>query len=172
VKGGDEPWLRALKYINSKPAVQDVVMSGGDSFLLASGSLTKLGEAVLAIPHVRRLRIASKGLCVSPSRFLDPKDTWTDALIGLSNRGKMMGKEVYFHTHFNHSQEMSWVTREASQRLFQNGVKVRNQTVLLRGVNDDVPTMSALIRNLIDNHIDPVPAHSSFQYTSLFSHIV
>ena len=149
--------MEALNYINSNPAVQDVVLSGGDSYLLPPEYLRMIGNNVLAIPHVRRVRIASKGLCVSPSRILDPDDTWTDELIGLSNRGKMVGKEVYYHTHFNHPQEISWVTREASQKLFQNGVKVRNQTVLLRGVNDSVDTMSALIRSLIDNHIDPVP---------------
>lgn len=51
---------------------------------------------------------------------------------------------------------MSWVTREAAQRLFENGVTVRNQSVLLRGVNDDVETMSNLIRELADMNVQPV----------------
>jgi len=51
------------------------------------------------------------------------------------------------------------VTREAAQKLFQNGVVVRNQSVLLRGVNDNVQTMSALIRELADSNIQPVRAH-------------
>ena len=67
-----------------------------------------------------------------------------------------MGKQVAVHTHFNHPREFSWVSREAAQKLFVNGVVVRNQSVLLRGVNDDLKTMSALIRELADNNIQPV----------------
>jgi len=59
------------------------------------------------------------------------------------------------HTHFNHPNEISWVSREAAQKLFVNGLTVRNQTVLLKGVNDDVETMGALIRELGDNNIKP-----------------
>lgn len=59
------------------------------------------------------------------------------------------------HTHFNHSNEMTWVAKSAALRLFQANVRVRNQTVLLRGVNDDPTTMSTLIRNLADNNITP-----------------
>ena len=70
--------------------------------------------------------------------------------------GKERGKHVALHTHFNHPNEFSWVTREAAQKLFVNGVTVRNQSVLLRGVNDDVATMGRLIRELADNNIQPV----------------
>jgi lysine 2,3-aminomutase len=114
---------------------------------------------LLAIPHIRRFRLATKGLCVTPSRTLDPEDAWTDELVRLSNRGRALGKQVALHTHFNHPQEITWVTREAAQKLFQNGVVVRNQSVLLRGVNDNVQTMSALIRELADSNIQPVRAH-------------
>jgi lysine 2,3-aminomutase len=157
--------------------VQDVVLSGGDSYYLLPHQLRYIGDRLLDIPHVRRFRIATKGLCVSPSRtlgrpgfasflpqrscshFIDPEDTWTAELIRLSNRGKERGKQVAMHTHFNHEQEWSWINREAAQKLFQNGVMVRNQSVLLRGVNDNVHTMSRLIRTLADNNIQPVGLH-------------
>jgi len=145
-----------LSYIEKTPAIQDVVVSGGDSYSLMPHHLRLIGERLLAIDHVRRFRVATKGLCVTPSRTLDPDDTWTDELIRLTKMGRERGKQVAMHTHFNHPNEFSWVSREAAQKLFANGVTVRNQSVLLRGVNDDIDTMKALIRELADNNIQPV----------------
>jgi lysine 2,3-aminomutase len=130
-------------------------VSGGDSYYLPPEQLRYIGDALLSIPHIQRFRIATKGLCVSPSRTLDSTDTWTSELIRLSNRGRERGVQVALHTHFNHTQEMSWVTREAAQRLFESGVVVRNQSVLLRGVNDDVATMGRLVRELADMNVQP-----------------
>jgi lysine 2,3-aminomutase len=145
-----------LQYIASNPSINDVVISGGDSYSLMPDHLRLIGNRLLATPHVRRFRIATKGLCVSPSRTLDPDDDWTDELIALVKRGRECGKQIALHTHFNHPNEFSWVSREASQKLFANGVIVRNQSVLLKGVNDTVETMGALIRELADNNIQPV----------------
>jgi len=117
--------------------------------------LGMIGERLLGIKHLRRIRFATKGLAVSPSRILDPTDAWTDELIRISELGRQMGKAVAVHTHFNHPREITWVTRQAAQKLFENGVTVRNQSVLLRGVNDDVETMGSLIRELADNNIQP-----------------
>lgn len=145
-----------LNYIEKTPVIQDVVVSGGDSYSLMPQHLRLIGDRLLDIPHVRRFRIATKGLCISPSRTLDPDDTWTDELIRLAKLGRERGKQVAMHTHFNHPNEFSWVSREAAQKLYANGVTVRNQSVLLKGVNDDVDTMKALIRELADNNIQPV----------------
>lgn len=145
-----------LAYITATPALQDIVVSGGDSYVLSPEQLRYIGDALLDIPHIRRFRIASKGLCFSPSRTLDPEDTWTSELVRLSRRGKERGKQVALHTHFNHVNEISWVTREATQRLFEAGVVVRNQSVLLRGVNDTVEDLGALIRELADINVQPV----------------
>lgn len=68
---------------------------------------------------------------------------------------------VALHTHFNHPNEISWITEEVAQQLFETNITVRNQTVLLKGINDDVDTMSRLIRKLADNNIAPVPYVSS-----------
>lgn len=67
-----------------------------------------------------------------------------------------MGKAMALHTHFNHPNEVSWVTELASRKLFEAGVTVRNQTVLLKGVNDEVETMSHLIRTLANMNVLPV----------------
>jgi lysine 2,3-aminomutase len=108
------------------------------------------------------MRFASKGLAVCPSRILDTSDTWAAALIALSSQGKQRGKQTALHTHFNHPNEITWVTELAAQHLFENGIVVRNQTVLLRGVNDDVQTMSSLIRKLADMNVQPVMPSQTF----------
>lgn len=144
-----------LKYIESHPVVQDVVVSGGDSYYLHPIQLRGLGERLLSFPNVKRIRFATRGLAACPSRMLDPEDGWTQTFAELSDLGRSMGKQVAMHTHFNHPNEITWVTELAANRLFERGVIVRNQTVLLKGVNDNVETMSALIRNLADINIQP-----------------
>ncbi|KAK7720007.1 hypothetical protein SLS64_002188 [Diaporthe eres] len=107
------------------------------------------------LPHIRRFRFASKGVAVAPMRFVDPTDDWTDALIEVTQKARDVGKAVSLHTHFNHPNEFSWITEAAAQKLFAANVPVRNQTVLLKDINSDVPTMSTLIRKLADNNIEP-----------------
>ncbi|CZS89254.1 related to lysine 2,3-aminomutase [Rhynchosporium agropyri] len=148
-------WNTMLDHIANTPSIQDVVISGGDSYSLAPDHLRMIGDRLMDIDHVRRFRVATKGLCVSPSRTLDPNDGWTDELIRLSEIGRQRGKHVALHTHFNHPNEFSWVSREAAQKLFQNSVVVRNQAVLLKGVNDDAKTMGNLLRELGDSNIMP-----------------
>ncbi|AEO54346.1 hypothetical protein MYCTH_40990 [Thermothelomyces thermophilus ATCC 42464] len=155
LKPGRRRWEEALAYIGSQPGLSDVVVSGGDAYYLTPEQLTLIGERLVALPNVRRFRFASKGLAVAPGRVLDGADAWADALVRVSDKARRAGKAVAWHTHFNHPAEISWVTERASQRLFEEGVVVRNQTVLLRGVNDDVETMGTLIRRLADNNIFP-----------------
>lgn len=111
---------------------------------------------LLSIPHIQRIRFATKGLAVAPCRTIDSKDTWTRAFIDLTNHGRKLGKHVCLHTHFNHPNEITWVTKDAAKYLFKEGVVVRNQSVLLRGVNDNVETLGKLIKNLADINIQPV----------------
>lgn len=154
-------WEAMFQYIESHPAVQDVVVSGGDSYYLQPEQLKLIGERLLGMPHIKRMRFATKGLAVCPSRILDPNDSWTQTLVDLSNQGRDMGKQVAMHTHFNHPHEITWITEVAARYLFQQGVIVRNQTVLLKGVNDDVDTMSTLIRKLADLNIQPYYVYQS-----------
>ncbi|KAL1837498.1 hypothetical protein VTJ49DRAFT_3726 [Mycothermus thermophilus] len=168
LRPGRQRWDAAIGYIAGMPQVQDVVVSGGDSYYLTPDQLRTIADRILTeAPHVKRIRFASKGLAVAPSRVLSPKhwgggggrenegDGWAEALIDVSKRARREGKQIAWHTHFNHPREISWVTKLASQRLYEEGVVVRNQTVLLRGVNDDVETMGALIRGLADMNIAP-----------------
>lgn len=148
-------WEKIFNYIEATPTIHDIVVSGGDSYYLQPEHITEIGRRLLSIPHIKRLRFATKGIAVSPMRILTDSD-WTDAVIGLSNEGRSCGKSVAIHTHFNHPSEITWVTEMAAQKLFEHAVVVRNQTVLLRGVNDNVQTMKALIRNLANINIQPV----------------
>ena len=75
-------------------------------------SITLIGEALLAIPHVRRMRFATKGPAVMPMKILTD-DAWLDALTGVVDEGRKLGKEVVLHTHFNHPNE---ITRSRSAR--------------------------------------------------------
>ncbi|KAK2755911.1 hypothetical protein FQN54_005707 [Arachnomyces sp. PD_36] len=148
-------WEQMFEYIANTPAVTDVVVSGGDSFVLEPDQLRFIGMKLLDIENVRRVRFASKGISVCPSRVLDPEDEWTNTLIEISNEGRRRGKSIAVHTHFNHPNEISWITALSAQKLFENAVTVRNQTVLLKGVNNDVTTMKRLIRGLADINIQP-----------------
>jgi len=130
------------------------VLSGGDAYTLKSEQLRFLGDALLDIPHVRRIRVASKGPAVMPQKLLSDED-WFAALVGLVDRGRKLHKQVVLHTHFNHPNEITEITRAAMNRLFEHGVTVRNQTVLQRGVNDSAPTMVTLMRRLGYVNVQP-----------------
>ncbi|ORY56694.1 uncharacterized protein BCR38DRAFT_355489 [Pseudomassariella vexata] len=144
-------WEHAFAYIESQPGLHDVVVSGGDAYYLAPDQLAYIGERLIKMKNIRKFRFASKGLAVCPNRVLDPEDRWADALIWVHRKALGAGKRMALHTHFNSPNEVSWITQAACSKLVEAGVTIRNQTVLLRGVNDSVETMSALIRTLADS---------------------
>ncbi|PQE12810.1 L-lysine 23-aminomutase protein [Rutstroemia sp. NJR-2017a BBW] len=148
-------WEQVFQYIESTPKLADIVISGGDCYMLTPDNLRLIGERLLSTPHIKRLRFATKGLAISPSRIIDENDPWTDEIIRLNTMAKELGKSIAIHTHFNHPKEITWVTELALQKLHRNSVTVRNQSVLLRGVNDNFETMSELIRKVADNNVIP-----------------
>ncbi|KAK0933225.1 hypothetical protein LTR29_015191 [Friedmanniomyces endolithicus] len=161
MKPSKRRWETVFDHIENTPAIQDVVVSGGDSYHLSADHLRLIGDRLLSIPHIKRFRFATKGLAVNPIRILDDRDGWVAAFVEISDKGRALGKQVAMHTHFNHPHECTWVTELAARHLFERGVVVRNQTVLLRGVNDDVVTMSTLIRKLADMNIQPYYVYQS-----------
>ncbi|XPS94804.1 Lysine 2,3-aminomutase [Ascochyta lentis] len=148
-------WEVVFQHIENTPSLHDIVVSGGDAYYLQPDDLKEIGERLLNIPHIQRIRFASKGLAVAPCRITDETDLWTNTLIELSNKGRDMAKQVCLHTHINHVNEITWVTREAANRLFKHGVIVRNQSVLLKGVNDTREDLSNLIETLASMNIQP-----------------
>ncbi len=149
-----DQWKQAFAYIASRPEIEDVVISGGDTYQMAPKNITLIGESLLAIPHVRRMRFATKGPAVMPMKILT--DTpWVDALTGVVDKGRKMGKDVVLHTHFNSPNEITEITRQAMNLLFGRGITVRNQSVLIRGVNDDPRTMTLLTKRLSWVNVHP-----------------
>ncbi|KAF2036160.1 kama family protein [Setomelanomma holmii] len=147
-------WETVFQHIESDQSLQDIVVSGGDAYYLQPEDLLEIGFRLLGMDHLRRIRFASKGLAVAPCR-IQKGDPWTEALITLSKAGRQSGKQVCLHTHINHAREITWVTKKAANYLFEHGVIVRNQSVLLNGVNNTYEEMSELIKTLSDINIQP-----------------
>jgi lysine 2,3-aminomutase len=147
-------WQRAFEYIQSRPELEDIVISGGDAYQLRPEQITLIGEALLGMKNVRRMRYATKGLAVMPQKILTD-DAWVDAITRVVELGRRLHKEVVIHTHFNHPSEITAITKAALDKLFERGITVRNQTVLQRGVNDDVATMLLLVKRLSYINVHP-----------------
>lgn len=154
LKPKKDRWDRAFAYVASRPELEDIVISGGDAFNLRADWVREIGTRLLQMDNIRRIRFATKGLAVMPQKVLTD-DEWFGALAEVHALGRRLGKEVVVHTHFNHPNEITEISRRAVHRLFAEGITVRNQTVLLRGVNDTTATMSLLVKRL--GHINVHP---------------
>ena len=136
-----------FEYVGSRPELSDIVISGGDAYNMSAKLISEIGTRLLELPNIRRIRFASKGLAVMPQKVLSDDD-WFRALADVNRLGRQLGKEVAFHTHFNHAKEVTDVSRQALKRFFNEGLIVRNQSVLLRGVNDTEESMTLLVKRL------------------------
>src|SRR5579859_3602616 len=143
LRPNDERWRRAYQYIASRPELEDIVISGGDAYQLRAQHIEEIGNALLAIPNVRRMRFATKGPAVMPMKILTD-EPWLDALTRVVEKGRKLRKDVVLHTHFNNAAEITGITEDAMGRVFERGIVVRNQSVLIRGVNDSVEAMTLL----------------------------
>jgi lysine 2,3-aminomutase len=147
LKASRDRWSRMFEYVASRPELEDIVISGGDSYNLRADMIREIASTLLHMPNIRRIRFASKGLAVMPQKVLTDDD-WFRSIIDMHHLGRSLGKEVAFHTHFNNAREITEISRQAVNRFFQEGLTVRNQSVLLRGVNDTVDTMRQLVKRL------------------------
>jgi lysine 2,3-aminomutase len=134
----------ALEYLRAHPEVRDVIVSGGDPLVMSDARLEALLGELAAIEHLVTVRIASRTPVTLPQRI-------TDALC----RTLRTHPAPWLMTHFNHPKELTPLAREACARLADHGIPVMNQTVLLRGVNDDVATLDALFRGLVRSRVRP-----------------
>ena len=147
-------WEKAFEYIRNTPYLEDIVISGGDTYQLRPEQVTEIGNALLDIPHVRRIRYATKGPAIMPMKLITHHE-WVDALTQVVERGRKQNVEVVVHTHFNHPKEITDITRRGLAVLFARGITVRNQSVLVRGVNDDPEIMKQLVRRLSYVNVHP-----------------
>lgn len=147
-------WEDVFQYLEAHTEIEDVVISGGDSYNLTAKQIRLIGERLLSIPHIRKIRYATKGLAVIPMKILTD-DAWTNALIDMVKLGRTMGKQVCVHTHFSSPNEITSWSKKAMDRLFQEGVIVRNQAVLQDGVNNSIEVMGQLVKQVAHMNIQP-----------------
>jgi lysine 2,3-aminomutase len=147
-------WEPAFAYIESQPQLEDIVISGGDTYNLKAGHIEEIGRRLLRMPNIRRIRYATKGLCVLPQKILTD-GVWLDALTRVVELGRRLHKDVVVHSHFNHPNEITGFTEDAMGLMTERGIHVRCQTVLQRTVNDTPATMTLLICRLSYINVHP-----------------
>ena len=139
----------ALAYIAAHPAIFEVIITGGDPFVLTARRAADLTQRLGDIPHVQVIRWHSRVPVVEPARITP---AFARAL-------KHPVKAVYVAVHANHPREFTPAAREAIRRLTDNGVALLSQSVLLRGVNDNADTLADLMRAFVANRIKPYYLH-------------
>lgn len=154
LKATEDRWARAFQYISERPELEDIVVSGGDSYQLKARQITLIGNKLLELPNIRRIRFATKGPAVMPMKLITDTE-WLDALTAVVERGRKLHKEVVLHTHFNHPNEITAITKRALDNVFERGIITRNQCVLQRGVNDGIATMQLLVKRLGHCQVQP-----------------
>ncbi len=134
-----------VKYLSAHPEVHDVLLSGGDPMMLPPEWLLKMIRKIKDIPSIDTVRICTRMPVVCPQK------------VGSSQYGKLLADipGVWIVTHFNHPREITPQSMAACARLSSHGVPVLNQTVLLKGVNDDAAILEELFRKLAANRIKP-----------------
>lgn len=147
-------WDDVFDYLTRSPLVEDVVISGGDAYMLTPTQIKYIGENLLKIPHIRRIRLATKGIAIFPQKILTDDD-WVNAVKEVHDLGRAFGKQVVIHTHFSSPREITKWSQMAMDRLFSLGITVRNQAVLQEGVNNHVDEMVLLTRQVGFMNIQP-----------------
>jgi lysine 2,3-aminomutase len=134
----------AFAYLRAHPEVRDVIVSGGDPLAMATGRLTALLAELRSIDTIETIRLATRVPVVLPQRI---GAELLDALKPFH--------PLWVMTHFNHPKELTEQSRAACRKLADAGFPVMNQTVLLRGINDDPETLKALFRGLVRERVRP-----------------
>jgi lysine 2,3-aminomutase len=145
----------AIQYIADHPEIHEVIVSGGDALLLSDDRLAGLLHRLRAIRHLDVIRIASRMLAFCPQRV-------TPRLASILKGDDADGPATYLLSHFNHEKEVdNDAAHAAIARLVDAGVPVLNQTVLLRGVNDDRDALVRLFRALTRRRVRPYYLHQA-----------
>ncbi|HXI99731.1 MAG TPA: lysine-2,3-aminomutase-like protein [Micropepsaceae bacterium] len=138
----------ALAYIAAHSEIWEVILTGGDPFMLSPRRLHEVTDRLSAIPHVKILRWHTRMPIADPERI-------TPELV----RALQTEKTTYVAVHVNHPRELTDAARRATSRLIEAGIPLLSQTVLLKGVNDDAATLEALMRALVEARIQPYYLH-------------
>ncbi len=150
-KVGDRDYIPAksqikngIAYIKNTPQIRDVLLSGGDPFLLSDDYLNWILTELRAIPHVEVIRIGTRTPVVLPYRI-------TDDLVDMLKKHH----PIWINTHFNHPRELTLSARESLSKLADAGIPLGNQSVLLADINDCPRIMKSLVHKLVKNRVRP-----------------
>ena len=150
-KVGDQDYIpgkavieKGIEYIKNTPVVRDVLLSGGDPFLLSDEYLDWILSEIAAIPHVEVIRIGTRTPVVLPFRI-------TDSLIRVLEKYD----NLWINTHFNHPNEITPESSAAVKKLVKAGIPMGNQSVLLAKVNDCPRIMKNLVQKLVHIRVRP-----------------
>lgn len=138
---------KALVYIKEHQEIRDVILSGGDPFMLTDALLERILNSVFLIISKREngiIRIGTRVPCVLPQRI-------TPELCNMLKKYH----PIYINTHFNHPAEITPQSKKACELLVNAGIPMGNQTVLLKGVNDNPETMKKLMQGLVNMRVKP-----------------
>jgi lysine 2,3-aminomutase len=138
-----------MAYIAERPDIWEVIVTGGDPFILSPRRLRDVMARLGEIDHVKVVRFHTRVPAVEP-------ETVTDDLVAAL---RAPGKAVYVALHANHARELTVAARAACARIVDAGIPMLGQTVLLAGVNDDPETLTALMRAFVETRIKPYYLH-------------
>jgi len=145
-----ERYAQILDYLRRTPQVRDVVVSGGDVANLPIGVLEGFVSALMDIPNIRDIRLATKGLMGLPQHFL--QDDVLKGLERLAKKARERNVDIAVHTHVNHAESLTPLVAKAVRALLDMGFRdVRNQGVLMRGVNTSADALLELCFTLLDH---------------------
>ena len=140
---------RALAYIQDHPEIHEVILTGGDPFILSPRRAGELTKAIAATGHVKIIRWHTRVPMVDPARVSD------DLIAALLAPGVTSWVAI----HANHPREFSLTAKAALARLVDAGIPLVSQSVLLKGINDNVQTLAALMQAFLANRIKPYYLH-------------
>jgi lysine 2,3-aminomutase len=144
-----DAFAAALDYVRARPEIWEVILTGGDPLTLAPRRIVETTAAIAAVGHVKVIRWHTRMPVAAPERV-------TTTLARALEAG---GKTVVVAVHANHPREIGAETRAACRRLADRGLVLVGQTVLLKGVNDDVDVLEALMRALVEARVKPYYLH-------------
>lgn len=146
---GKQQEQAVIQSIQNDTSIHEVILSGGDPLLLSDARLTRLIEQINTIPHVKRIRIHSRLPIVLPARI-------TSELIDTLTQSP---KQIIMVVHCNHANELNERVIHACQQLKHHGITLLNQSVLLKGVNDDAAVLCELSERLFQHGVIPYYLH-------------
>ena len=144
-----EAIARAVAYVSDHPEIREVILTGGDPFILAPHRIARLTASIDEIPHVERIRWHTRVPVVEPDRV---EASLVEAL-------KPRRAKPVIALHANHPREFTAQATDALQRLSEAGISLLSQSVLLKGINDDASTLSELVAAFLRNGVEPYYLH-------------